>query len=51
VRRKFISPAADGLRRLLALHGFEVEQLYGSYDFDQAYSEGDAMIVAVARAG
>lgn len=41
---------ADGLRRLLAVHGFEVEQLYGSYDVNQAYSEGDAMIVAVASA-
>jgi hypothetical protein len=42
---------ADGLRQLLAAHGFEVEQLYGSYDLDRAYSDGDAMIVAVARAG
>jgi hypothetical protein len=39
----------DGIRRLLAAHGFEVEQLYGGYDTDRPYSEGDAMIVAVAR--
>jgi Methyltransferase domain len=41
---------ADELRQRLAAHGFEVEHLYGSYDIDRAYSEGDAMIVAVARA-
>jgi hypothetical protein len=41
----------DGLRQLLAVHGFEVEQLYGSYDIGRAYSDADAMIVAVARAG
>ena len=41
---------ADGLRQLLAVHGFEVEQLYGSYDIHRTHSDGDAMIVAVARA-
>jgi hypothetical protein len=41
---------ADGLRQLLANYGFEVEQLYGSYDIARAYSDTDAMIVAVARA-
>ena len=41
----------DGFRQLLAVHGFEVEQLYGAYDIERTYSDGDAMIVAVARAG
>jgi len=41
---------AVGLRQLLAVHGFEVEQLYGSYDIHRTHSDEDAMIVAVARA-
>lgn len=36
------------LRRLLAGHGFEVEQLYGAYETDRPYVDGDAVIVAVA---
>ena len=41
--------AAGGLRDLLASNGFEVEQMYGAYDIDRPYVEGDSMLVAVAQ--
>jgi hypothetical protein len=39
-----------GLRELLATVGFEVEKVYGAYDINRPYSDGEEMIVAVARA-
>ena len=40
----------EGLRELLASAGFEVEMTYGAYDINRPYSDGEEMIVAVARA-
>jgi predicted O-methyltransferase YrrM len=40
---------ADGLKSLLSNKGFEVEQLFGAYDIDRPYAQGDAMLVAVAQ--
>jgi hypothetical protein len=40
---------ANGLRNLLSNSGFEVELLFGAYDVNRPYVEGDSMLVAVAR--
>jgi len=39
----------NGLKNLLSAKGFEVEQVYGAYDIDRPYVEGDSMLVAVAQ--
>ena len=39
----------DGLRALLVPTGFEVQNLYGAYDLNRAYSDEHEMIVVVAR--
>jgi SAM-dependent methyltransferase len=40
---------ANGLKNLLSNNGFEVKQMFGAYDIDRPYVEGDAMLVAVAQ--
>jgi SAM-dependent methyltransferase len=40
----------DGLKEVLVNAGFEVEKLYSAYDINRPYSDGEEMIVAVARA-
>jgi len=39
-----------GLRELLGAAGFEIEKVYGAYDINRPYADGEEMIVAVARA-
>jgi SAM-dependent methyltransferase len=39
----------NGLKDLLSIKGFEVEQIYGAYDIDRPRAEGDAVLVAVAQ--
>jgi hypothetical protein len=48
---KFVVSAdtVAGLRAMLAGAGFEVEEIYGAYDINRPYSDGEEMIVLVAR--
>jgi hypothetical protein len=51
VQEQFVVRAdtVEGLEQLLASEGFRVKGLFGAYDLDRPYKEGDALLVAIAQ--